>query len=246
MIVDKERKVIYLHNPKCGGTFLRELYIEKYGDSEATKWWKTYTCQYDTDLGHITYSDLPRFIPQWREYRMVMMIRNPYNRFYSAVKETLANYERIISIKLGEKIEVRLHGWIYSIEYNQLSRIRRIYDVLKICTGTYPLDLPKQADPETICKHIFSIKRAKQDFFIRNKKIPWLNPQSYFIGKNVEVLRYESESDWKILLEIFGLSEYQNRLSIAKDYTIPDNIREMIRNLYPEDQELFEMYQKKN
>ena len=38
MIVDQERKVIYLHNPKCGGTFLRDIYIEKYGKTDATKW----------------------------------------------------------------------------------------------------------------------------------------------------------------------------------------------------------------
>lgn len=87
MIVDRERKVIYLHNPKCGGTFLRDIYIEEYGKTEATKWWKLFSKEYGTDLGHITYDDLPRFIPEWEDYRLVTMIRNPYNRFYSGIKE---------------------------------------------------------------------------------------------------------------------------------------------------------------
>ncbi|WP_289201684.1 hypothetical protein [Parabacteroides goldsteinii] len=87
MIVDQERKVIYLHNPKCGGTFLRDIYIEKYGKTDATKWWKLFSHQYGVDLGHITYDDLPRFIPEWKDYRIITMIRNPYNRFYSGIKE---------------------------------------------------------------------------------------------------------------------------------------------------------------
>ena len=99
MIVDEKRKVIYLHNPKCGGTFLRGIYIEKYGESDATKWWKTYDPQYETDLGHITYPDLYRFIPDWKDYRIVMMARNPYSRFYSAIKEV--KQRLIASVKLG-------------------------------------------------------------------------------------------------------------------------------------------------
>ena len=87
MIVDRERKVIYLHNPKCGGTFLRDIYIEQYGETDATKWWKLFSTQYGVDLGHITYNDLPRFIPEWKDYKIVTMVRNPYNRFYSGIKE---------------------------------------------------------------------------------------------------------------------------------------------------------------
>lgn len=69
-----------------------------------------------------------------------------------------------------------------------------------------------------------------------------MNPQSYFWGKEVEVFYYESESDWIKLLDIFGLSEYQSRLSIAKDYVIPNYMHAMIEKLYPEDMELFLRY----
>lgn len=86
------------------------------------------------------------------------------------------------------------------------------------------------------------MEHAEQDLFIRNKRIPWLNPQSSFFGEGVEILKYESEQDWAKLLAIFGLAEYQGRLKIAKEYIIPENICEMIKGLYPEDLDLFRMY----
>lgn len=241
MIVDKERKVIYLHNPKCGGTFLRELYIEKYGDSEATKWWKPYTHTYGTDLGHINYLDLSYFIPEWKEYRVIVMIRNPYNRFYSAFKEYQIQY-REKSFGLGLKFS--LPKYIYG-GISELNKIKKMYEVLRIRTGTYPQVLPFQEEPEEFCKRMCLLNQSEQDIYIRNKKIPWLNPQSFYIGTDVEILRYESEDDWKKLLEVFELSEYEDRISIAKNYNIPDNICAIIKDLYPEDLRLFEMYRSK-
>lgn len=237
MIVDKERKVIYLHNPKSGGTFLRDIYIKKYGQTDATKWWKTYDPQYGTDLGHITCSDLYRFIPDWKDYRIVMMARNPYSRFYSAVKEVKQNF--IGSVKLGF-IEI----YCTRIDKDGMeSRMRNTF-FRSICPWTYAHTLVKlfTASPEECCKQILSFERPKQDLFIRSKKIPWLNPQSHFWGKDVEVLYYESESDWKKLLDIFDLSEYLVRLSIAKAYEVPDDMYGMIEKLYPEDTDLFLKY----
>ncbi|RGP16797.1 sulfotransferase family 2 domain-containing protein [Parabacteroides gordonii] len=237
MIVDNKRKVIYLHNPKCGGTFLRDIYIEKYGKSDATKWWKTYDPQYGTDLGHITYLDLYRFIPDWKDYRIVMMVRNPYSRFYSAVKEVKLHLIASVKLSFIEIPCARLD------KEGMESRIRNTF-FRSICPWTYTHTLVKlfTVSPEECCKQILSFKHSKQDLFIRSKKIPWLNPQSYFWGKDVEIFYYESESDWGKLLDIFGLSEYQVRLSIAKAYNIPDNMYEMIEKLYPEDTELFRKY----
>lgn len=236
MIVDKERRIIYLHNPKSGGTFLRELYIEKYGKSEATKWWKPYTIQSGTDLGHITYSDLPRFIPEWREYRIVAMVRNPYNRFYSAVNEMSKQY----CMTTGYRAIVPFY--IFGGEFQEWNKIRKIYEYLRMYTGVHPLVLRVSAEPEEFCNRMSLLKHAEQDLFIRNKRIPWLNPQSFFYGESVEILKYESEEDWAKLLAIFGLAEYQGRLKIAKEYVIPENICEMIKGLYPEDMDLFRMY----
>lgn len=239
MIVDRERKVIYLHNPKCGGTFLRDIYIEEYGKTEATKWWKLFSKEYGTDLGHITYDDLPRFIPKWEDYRLVTMIRNPYNRFYSGIKELKGHLVPF------EFCRIKCSGHLKDEEWLSLNKFQKAYDFLRsICPGTDTHLLVKLnlASPEDACKYISSLKRSKQDVLLRNKRIPWITPQSYYIAEKVELLRYESESDWEKLLGIFGLSAYKKHLKIAKDYEIPDAIREMIEKLYPEDRELFLMY----
>lgn len=243
MIVDKEHKVIYLHNPKSGGTFLRELYIEKYGVSEATKWWKPYTILYGTDLGHITYDDLSHFIPDWKEYRIVVMVRNPYNRFYSAFNECVKQLRVGVSVRNGFKLEIIWPKYIF-FEVQEWNRLRIIYEILRIYAGIYPQVLLKQVEPEGFSKRIHLLNRFCQNLFLRNKRIPWLNPQSYFWGKEVEIFYYESKSDWGKLFDIFGLSEYQDRLSIAKDYEIPDYMYAMIEELYPEDMELFRKYKK--
>lgn len=237
MIIDKERKVIYLHNPKCGGTFLRDIYIEKYGKTDATIWWGPFTVKYGTDLGHITYDDLPRFIQDWKDYRIVVMVRNPYNRFYSAAKEVKSQFVR--KKKVGFiKIPYAL------IDKDGVKGASKKTFIQSICPWTYAYNLQKlfTVSANECCKQILSFKRSKQDLFIRSKKNPWLNPQSYFRGKDVEVFYYESKSDWGKLLNIFGLSEYQDRLSIAKDYIIPDDMYAMIEKMYPEDVELFRKY----
>lgn len=237
MIVDKERKVIYLHNPKCGGTFLRYLYLEKYGETDATKWWSNYTLKHGTDLGHISYDDLARFIPEWEDYQLYVMVRNPYNRFYSAVKEFQEQYRTIFFVA-----RYLLHG-----EYGECSKCEKfIYQLKKISSWRYPFlvqELSKKPVQEFVEK-IYSYDRLKQNYFLRNKRIPWLNPQSDFIGKKITVLRYESVSDWENLLNTFGLSEYQNRIKIARDYDIQESICKMIRELYPEDDLLFNLYSK--
>ena len=113
-----------------------------------------------------------------------------------------------------------------------------------ICPGTDTRLLVKLnlASPEDTCKYISSLKRSKQDVLLRNKRIPWITPQSYYMAEKIELLWYESEDDWEKLLDIFGLSAYKERLKIAKNYAIPDAICGMIEKLYPEDRELFSMY----
>ncbi|MEY8612492.1 hypothetical protein AALM74_25330 [Parabacteroides segnis] len=240
MIVDKTRKVIFLHNPKSGGTFLRNIYKEKYGESEATVWWNPYTRKNGTDLGHISYNDLPRFVPGWEEYRLLVMIRNPYNRFYSSVKELKGqHYYPARKYKLFSVPRFK------QAEFQEWNVIRKWYELIRwACPGFRSgglkrmLVLPEKEWARKLC----SLSRSRQNFFLRNKRYPWLNPQSDFTGEGVEILHYESERDWCILLDAFGLSDYSDRVSIAKEYEISAQDRIMIERLYPEDASLFLPY----
>lgn len=236
MIIDKKRKVIYLHNPKCGGTFLREIYIEKYGETEATEWWLPYTRKYGTDLGHISYDDLPRFIPDFQEYRLLVMVRNPYNRFISALKE--------LKLKFGIITQNNLPDFFH-FEYEELNFIEKMNVKIKYnwpFANLYKLRQMQYLSVSSFCEKLNSSNKVKLDYVLRNKRYPWLNPQSNFVGPGVTVLHYESVADWKILLDAFDLMEFSERLSIAKDYELEESVCRMIEKLYPEDKDLFDQY----
>lgn len=237
MIIDKKRKVICLHNPKSGGSFLRKIYIEKYGETDATQWWLPYTRKNGTDLGHISYDDLPRFIPNFQEYRLFVMVRNPYNRFVSAFKETKKHFHLLRNPYKP--------SFYYSFEYIEMNRKDKAVTWLKNnLPFTYLQELSRiiTMPVSGFCENLVSFKKAKQDYILRNKRLPWLNPQSDFVGPGVTVLYYESVSDWNILFDAFGLTEFSHRLSIAKDYEIEESVCRMIEKLYPEDKDIFDRY----
>lgn len=243
MIVDKTHKVIYLHNPKCGGTFLRRIYIEKYGETEATDWWLEHTYTYGTDLGHIIYRDLSRFVPDFREYRLLVMVRNPYNRFISGFKESKNHHDF-----LRQEGIVKYYNYFFRYyRCNRLSRLENMYENIRevlsfsfVCRLRQMLLLSASDFSEKLC----ASGKNEQDRFLRNKRVPWLYSQSAFTGPGVTVLSYESVSDWHILLEAFDLMEFSDRLSIAKDYGMDDALCRRIEQLYPEDKFLNSIYGK--
>ena len=185
---------------------------------------------------------MPRFIPEWEDYRIVTMIRNPYNRFYSGIKELKKQLDSY------DFCSIKNFRYFYEKEWLSLNKYQKIYELLRsICPGAYTGLLVKLnlASPEDACKFISSLRRSKRNALLKNKRIPWIAPQNNYMAEKVELLQYESESDWEKLLEIFGLSAYKERLAIAKDYAIPDDIRKRIEKIYPEDRELFPMYENK-
>lgn len=114
MVIDETTKVIFLHNPKCGGTFFRKSYFNCHGLSNAYDYWKLYDETVNTDLGHINLQNLPRFIPDYKEYKIISFVRNPYNRFISGFK-TASQYFPEIK-RLGER-----YGWNMTDICNELS-----------------------------------------------------------------------------------------------------------------------------
>lgn len=245
MIVNERTGVIYLHNPKSGGTFLRRCYRKQYGKTADTRFWALYTRQVNTDLGHITYNLLPRFLPQWKDYRIMVMLRNPYNRFESGLKESrfqLDKYKRFHGRRLEDltdhPLQVSLPRlWLMRLKIKELSLFQ--YDEWAYVKRMIALN-----DPLEFCETLARESFYHQDLLLRNKRIPWLNPQSQFIGLQVEILHYESEEDWRKLAEAFELDDLMTGLNIQKDYEIPEREKELIRQLYFDDELLFTQYNK--
>lgn len=240
MIIDRNHKVIFLHNPKCGGTFVKSEY-EKAGNRDTTLFFSTWVKQYNTDPWHITYDLLPRFIPNWEKYRLIVMVRNPYNRYLSARKEL----KRGLS-SFPDKLRA---PYLLEGEYRKMTKyqkyLRSLYDVtLRKDVKRFQHFLSIE-DVQDSLELLESMNYYEQDLILRNRRVPWLMPQNFFVGTGVEILHFESEADWEKLAEILVLPDMLSRLVIPPDYKIRESSREMLRDLYFEDKWLFDFYDQK-
>ncbi|MCD7968760.1 MAG: sulfotransferase family protein [Alistipes sp.] len=86
MIVHELTKTIYLHNPKCGGTFLQKEYERHHPNYSFSLYWSLPNPETNLDTSHIHIKAIPRFFPDYKDYKFITFVRNPYNRFVSAIK----------------------------------------------------------------------------------------------------------------------------------------------------------------
>lgn len=199
MILDEETKVIYLHNPKCGGLFFRNSHLNSRHNHASRDYLKLYDEELNVDLGHINLSNLPRFVPDYQDYKIVTFVRNPYNRFVTALK-TAAIHREVIQ-HIGDQYQ-----W----------------------------------ETKAICNHLLSLNYSEQDALLRNTSIPWLNPQSNYVNASVIILRFESLADWQFLMNVFKIINAE--VCVRADYEVDDETKAMIRDLYFDDEVIFEMY----
>lgn len=126
MIIDEKLKVIWLHNPKCGGLFFRNAYAFVHKDGLEKIFKGYYSENTNTDLAHIDYGNLARFIPDYENYKIITFLRNPYNRFVSGWKTACERLGEIREIdqKMNGDIQ-RICRYIYGLNYFQQDRLLR-------------------------------------------------------------------------------------------------------------------------
>ncbi|MEG3755098.1 sulfotransferase family 2 domain-containing protein [Psychromonas arctica] len=108
MIINHDKKVVFIHIPKCAGKAVRHILCEAdmYGKfwhwnySEKTNSWN--------DLAHLPLHLLYHY-DEWsflREYKVIAAIRNPLDRFISAVEEHKRQHDRKITMsKIIEELD---------------------------------------------------------------------------------------------------------------------------------------------
>lgn len=100
--------------------------------------------------------------------------------------------------------------------------------------------IAKHPTPLRFLRFLESLDYYEQDRILRSPEVPWFNPQSYYTGSDVEILRYESEQDWKYICDIFGIPHAQ--VKIKPDYTSDPEVHDMLFRLYFDDERIFEIY----
>lgn len=198
MNICEKKKTILFHNPKTGGQFIRRQ-LDRHGlSANAYEFWGPYNREINTDLGHINRFTIGRYFAEYRQYQLMTFVRNPYNRFISAMSTARGNHTRMAAI------------------------------------------LHKYPDPLTFLHYLDHLNYYEQDRILRSPEVPWFNPQSYYVGEGISILRYESEEDWQTICRIFDISETQVR--IKSDYPFNQEAYDILRRLYFDDAEIFEMY----
>ena len=85
MIIDKDKRFIFVHNPRTGGTSIRKV-IEEYQDHEIYK--KVDDALSETNFKNVIFSHIDHcsadLVPNMQDYSYVFTcVRNPFSRTYS-------------------------------------------------------------------------------------------------------------------------------------------------------------------
>jgi hypothetical protein len=119
MIISHARRFILFHNPKCAGTSLR-IALESYHDDPFVFWGIDDAPFFRNRLDH-THLRLwelrvlfPRVIADAQSYASVILVRNPYRRFLSAVDEHFKKFrpdDRLAYRSPGDQINL-IEGFV--------------------------------------------------------------------------------------------------------------------------------------
>jgi len=140
MTIDEESKVIFLHNPKCGGRFFRDVCSQN-GLIASQLYWGHHTEETNVDLAHISLINLPRFVPDYKEYRIIAFVRNPYNRFVSGINMAVLRNEgikKMLEPYLGDVKDIC--SYLLDLNYYEQDKILRNQAVPWLLPQSYYVD----------------------------------------------------------------------------------------------------------
>ena len=107
MIVCHARRFIFFHNPKCAGMAFRDA-LKDYHD-DPFSFWGIYTAPYfrnQLDHSHLRLWEMqaqfPRVFACAETYNTVIFVRDPFQRFLSAVNEHMKKFQQQIDLAAME------------------------------------------------------------------------------------------------------------------------------------------------
>lgn len=93
MIISHKHKFVFMHNPKVAGSAIRKV-LEHLHDDDMNYWHQGFVPELDrvVDLAHLTWREIIALRPEVEEYDVMVVVRNPYDRFVSAVQECVRQH----------------------------------------------------------------------------------------------------------------------------------------------------------
>jgi len=99
VLVSSEKRFIFVHNPKCAGTSFRDK-LKAYHDYPHEFWGISYNeyFQRDMDYAHLRLWELASIYPDllkcFDDYNSLVLVRNPFDKFLSAVTHHFTYYRQ--------------------------------------------------------------------------------------------------------------------------------------------------------
>lgn len=107
MIVSHRNKFIFFHNPKCAGTSFRDA-LKPYHDDPFTFWGIFYASYFKNRIDHThlrlweMQAQFPEIFARAETYNSVIFVRNPRERFLSAVNEHMKKFQPHVNLAAME------------------------------------------------------------------------------------------------------------------------------------------------
>lgn len=119
-MIDREKKIIFIHIPKTGGTTIEKLLFPTYKFEDKTNY--SYLYGWDCNLGwlnHLTLDQILNFDDNnsFQKYQMFAVVRNPWDRLAS-------EYHWKISIS---KLTLSFSDFVRALYINEAEKIKSCY-----------------------------------------------------------------------------------------------------------------------
>lgn len=116
MIISDKHKFVFIHIPKCAGSFLRRIINEVDTSAYSPNFVKDHPALGKTDYTHIPLSVLEKHFPEaykkTQEYFSFCIIRNPYDRLPSSIAQHLKMYK---SLRLTDLSKIRFKAEVEKV-----------------------------------------------------------------------------------------------------------------------------------
>tara|TARA_B100001287_G_C22645784_1_gene512626 strand:+ start:430 stop:1074 length:645 start_codon:yes stop_codon:yes gene_type:complete len=129
-LIIEEKKLIFIHIPKCAGTSIENLLINRFNlknHKQFKKYIFTKRIGFKFNLRHLTLEEIEKeySIKNFDQYTVFTIVRNPYDRFISFTNwAKVPNWRYLPGISFSPEIWMKIfnikYPWRYSIIFNFL------------------------------------------------------------------------------------------------------------------------------
>ncbi|MEG3766270.1 sulfotransferase family 2 domain-containing protein [Alteromonas sp. 14N.309.X.WAT.G.H12] len=125
MIVSDEKEFVFIHNPKCGGTTVRDS-LKKFDTHAHWFWGQTKINGLTVDKAHMPLSIVKNYFPEvykvFKNYFVFGIVRNPYKRVISSYNEVFfRDFDDVMNgIKSFDSYKEEINSFIFNIRPEQI------------------------------------------------------------------------------------------------------------------------------